>query len=201
TTEIGHVIVLLPVMIVASVIPLALLLTSISGAESKDRGLQSVGKLLALELVGLGAQALVFWGSFALAAMTAFGLGNSLGEAKSDLAGAAVFALGVVIIIAISIARDLASVNALANRSGFVDSLVDAFRTLGGHGLPLVWGWLWRAVLGWLAILLAGLLASRIGGKAGLSLLLLLIAHQAALAWKIAWRASWLAASLRFTHS
>jgi hypothetical protein len=201
TTEIGHVIVLLPVMIVASVIPLALLLASISGAAPGDHGLRSVGKLLALELAGMTAQAVVGWGSFALAAVTAFGLNGSLGEAKSDLAGAAVFALGVVIVIAISITRDLASVNALTEHKGFIDSLVDALRTFGGHGLPLVWGWLWRAALGWLAIVLAGLLASRIGGKYGLSFLLLLAAHQAALAWKIAWRASWLAASVRFTHA
>jgi hypothetical protein len=201
TTEIGHLVVLLPVMIVASVIPLALLLASISGAELGDRGLRSVGKLLALELAGMTAQALVGWGSFALAAMTAFGLSSSLGEAKSDLAGAAVFALGIVLVIAISIARDLASVGALTQNKSFLDSLVDALRTFGGHGLPLVWGWLWRAALGWLAILLAGLLASRIGGKYGLSLVLLLVVHQAALAWKIAWRASWLAASLRFTHA
>jgi hypothetical protein len=200
TTEIGHLVVLLPVMIVASVIPLALLLASISGSKMNEGALRSVGKLLAFELTGLAVQALAFWAAVALAAMTAYGLNDSLGEAKSDLAGAGVLAVGIVIVIATSIIRDLASTSAVVRSTGFADSLVSAFRSFGGRTGSIVWGWLWRTTLGWLAILLAGLLASRIGGKSGLLLLFLLIAHQAALAWKIAWRASWLAAIVRVTQ-
>jgi hypothetical protein len=185
TAEIGHIVVLLPVMIVASVIPLAILLASISGATSSGGVMRSVGRLLALELAGLGVQALLFWGAFALAAMTAFGFNNSLGEAKSDLGGAGVIAFGVVVVIAVSIVRDLASANVVVLSTGFVDSLVSGIRSFGARSLPVVWGWLWRTTVGWIAIVLAGCLASRIGGKSGLSLVFLMIAHQAALAWKV----------------
>lgn len=200
TTEIGHLVVLLPIMVVASVIPLALLLASISGSKMNDGALRSLGKLLAFELTGLAVQATAFWGAVALAAMTAYGLNDSLGEAKSDLAGAGVFAIGVVIVIAASILRDLASTSAVARSTGFVDSITNAFRSFGGRSGGVVWGWLWRTTLGWIAIVLAGVLASRIGGKSGLLLLLLMITHQAALAWKMAWRASWLAAAVRITQ-
>jgi hypothetical protein len=197
TTEIGHLVVVVPVMIVASVIPLAVLLSSISGEKLGERGPRSLGRLLAFELGGLVTQALAFWGGIALSGMTAYGFSDALGEKKSDLAGAAVFAIFVVIIIAVSIARDLASANVVVLAQGMVDSLSAALQTFRARTFPIVWGWLWRSTLGWLAILLAGLLASRIGGKSGLSLLFLILAHQTALAWKIAWRASWLAVCAR----
>jgi hypothetical protein len=200
TTEIGHIVVLLPAILVASVIPLAALLASISGSSMRDGVTKSVGKLLAFELTGLAVQVTVFWAAVALAAMASFGLNDSLGEARSDLAGAGVFAIGVVIVIAASILRDLASANAVVHASGFVDSIVVAFRSFGASSAKIVWGWLWRTTLGWAAILVAGMIASRIGGKTGVSLLLLFFAHQGALAWKVAWRASWLAATVRITQ-
>jgi hypothetical protein len=200
TTEIGHIVVVLPLAVVGSVVPLALLLASIAGIGAGKNALRSLGRLLSFELGALVIQALLLWGSFLLAAMTAYGFGDSLGEKRADFAGAVVFALGAMIAIAISIARDLASASTIASASGFIDSLVHSFHTFGSRTGAIVYGWLWRSLVGLIAVVLAGVLASRIGGKSGLSLLLLLFAHQAALAWRVAWRASWLAASLRFTQ-
>ncbi|MEO8876019.1 MAG: hypothetical protein ABI461_10555, partial [Polyangiaceae bacterium] len=121
----------------------------------------------------------------------------SLGEKRSALCGAAVLALGALLTIALSIVRDLSSAAAVGRAAGIVESIRLSFEALDREGVALAWAWLWRTSIGFVAIALATVVATKIGGKSGLFLLGLVLAHQAALGWKVAWRASWLAASLR----
>jgi len=200
TADVGHVVVLFPLVLIGAVVPLALLLAAIGGV-SGDRFAPRAGRifgvLVALDLGVLVIQVLTFWGFFTLAAVTASGLTSTFGAKGAELCGAAVLALGALLIIAISMLRDVAAATTVALATGAAQSIFTSLRVVDREGAALLWAWTWRSCAGWLPVVLATLLATKIGGKSGLLLLILMISHQAALALKMACRASWLAASLR----
>ncbi len=62
---------------------------------------------------------------------------------------------------------------------------------------PVLWSWAWRALAGWGPVVIAGLVAGRLGGRGGYALLALALVHQGALLIRVALRASWLATAAR----
>lgn len=195
--ELGHLAIVLPLTVIGAVLPLVVFLVALSGRGRLTRPSRAVGALVLFELLTVGVQATTLVGTAMLGGVTSSALTSSMGEANAAFVGFAVFALGVVVVLVVSLLRDLASAAMIAYEPGLFDAWQMAVRALSVRPFAVVGGWLWRSVLGLAAVLAAGALASRIGGKAGLFLIGLALAHQAALAWKVGWRASWLAAAMR----
>ncbi len=195
--ELGHLAILLPLTLLGAVLPLAVLLVALSGRRRLKSAPRAIGALALFELLAVAVQAMTLVGTAMLGGVTSSALASSIGQANAAFAGVAVFALGVVVVIIVSLLRDLASAAMIAYEPGLFAAWRMGARALTVRPFAVVGAWLWRSVLGLAAVLAAGVLASRIGGKAGLFLIALALTHQAALAWKVSWRASWLAAAMR----
>ena len=197
TTELGHVVILAPVAIVGATVPLAILLTSLTGKQRLERPSRTIGELVLFEIGAFVVQALALWSALELGSATSTWLEASLGEVRADMSGVAVFAVGIVLVLVVSIYRDLASAALVHAEESIGDALVVGGRTLVRQPFALAWAWVWRALVG-IALVAAGTwLSMKFGGKSGLFLVALFLVHQAAVAWRVAWRASWLAASVR----
>jgi hypothetical protein len=61
----------------------------------------------------------------------------------------------------------------------------------------LWWSWAWRAAAGVAPVIVAAGIANRLGGRGGLALVALALAHQAVAFSRVALHASWLACALR----
>lgn len=197
SAELGHLAIVLPLTVLGAVIPLAVLLVALSGRERLSSPPRAIGALALFELLAVVVQVIALVGMGMLGGVTSSALTSSLGEAGAAFAGVAVFALGVLFAIVVSLLRDLASAAMIVHEPALFDAWRLAARALSIRPFGVVGAWLWRSVVGLAAVIAAGVLASRIGGKAGLLLIALTLAHQAALAWKVCFRASWLAAATR----
>lgn len=197
TTELGHVVVLAPIAIVGATIPLAILLMSLADKTRLERPTRTIGELVLFELGAFLIQAISLWGALELGAATSSALDARLGEMRADMSGVAVFAIGIVLVLVVSIYRDLASAALVRSEESMTDALFVGGRVLVARPFALTWAWLWRSGVGVLLVVAGAWLSVRFSGKSGVFLITLFLVHQAAVAWRVAWRASWLAASIR----
>jgi len=120
-----------------------------------------------------------------------------LGEAHAQALGAAVGLAFLCVTAALGIAHDLASAAVVRRRVGGLRALAAGTRALWCAPASLGWSWAWRTTAALALVAAGGRVADRLGGRAGVSLLFLALAHQAVILSRVSLRASWLAAALR----
>ncbi|MGH7282056.1 MAG: hypothetical protein ACRELY_11070 [Polyangiaceae bacterium] len=196
-TGLGHVMVLAPIAILGATIPLAILLARLADRTRLEKPTRTIGELVIFEIGAFLIQAVALWGALELAVATSVSLSASFGEVRADMSGVAVFALGIVVVLFVSIYRDLASAALVRSEDSIGEALRIGGRALAVRPFALSWAWLWRSAVGMLLVVAGTWLSVRFSGKSGLFLIALALVHQAAVAWRVAWRASWLAASMR----
>lgn len=111
-------------------------------------------------------------------------------------------ALGVALLLGLSIPaidafQDLTRAALVRFSGGLRVGLRLAFRTVRARGLRTFFSYLWRSAAGLLPVAAVALLASKLGGKAGGTLIALVLLHQSVVFARSALRVSWYAAALR----
>lgn len=120
-----------------------------------------------------------------------------LGEARAQRLGVAVGLVFVGAASGLGVVHDLGRAALVCSRANGLGALVVGARAFTQTPLPLWWSWAWRALASLVPVLAVGLVATRIGGRGGVSLVLLALLHQAVVLSRVALRASWLAHALR----
>jgi hypothetical protein len=192
---------------VVGLVPMAALVVSIGhatldrGAPSTraafERAIEAFGPLVRL-LASFGVVQLALLAlGIALATLTSTSLTGRLDDAAADLAGGMVFGAFVFAAGCVGVVHDVARCAAIRYRSGALDAIAKARRAMRPGPARVVWSWAWRGAAGLVAVVVAGLVAHRLGGRLGWHVLALAIVHQSVVAWRTALRASWLARALR----
>jgi hypothetical protein len=192
---------------VAGLVPMAALMVSISTATREGRGIGGPRTLeCALRAFGpLAALLVVISLAQGAAATTAFLLGEGvqslasrwLGEAFAQQLAGGVGAAVLLGAVALGVAQDLARAAVIRLDLGAMSALALGVRALGRAPIAIGWSWAWRAVAGIAPIVAVSLLADRIGGRAGVALIVLAVLHQSVVLSRVALRASWLAKAIR----
>jgi hypothetical protein len=120
-----------------------------------------------------------------------------MGEARAGQLEALVVIVFVALASFIGVGQDLGRATIVRFEVRGVRALRLGMRTLRHAPLSLWWSWAWRAAAGLVLIFVAGIVATRLGGRGGLALLVLGLLHQCVVVARIALRASWLARALR----
>jgi hypothetical protein len=192
---------------VAGLLPAAALLISLAYA-TRDRRAPGLGRSLEHAVRVLPAMALLLViAGFAQAtvALLAWLLGSgiaawthaSLGEALAQELAVASALPGLALLSAIGVAHDLARAAAVRFRTRGLRSLALGIRAFRAAPFALWWSWAWRAAASFPALVAAGAVAERLGGRGGVALVVLAALHQAVALARVALRASWLAKALR----
>ena len=171
--------------------PHAGLLRSFSGGV---RSLPSM--LLLLVLSGL-AQALLLGIGAGVAHLVEQVAHGRLGEAAAGVLQGAVLAAAAALASVAGVAHDLGRASIVRFEVRGWSAFGLGWRTLRIAPLTIWWSWAWRGGAGVVLVLLASVVAERIGGRGGVALLVLAVLHQAVVAARVALRASWLAGALR----
>jgi hypothetical protein len=171
--------------------PAAGFMRSIGGAL---RAMPSL--LLLLLVVGL-TQAAAAGVGFVVAETVEAWAHPALGEARAERMGIAVGLIFVALVSGLGVMHDLARAVVVRSRASAFRALVLGARTFGRAPLPIWWSWAWRGLLSLAPVLGAAALATRIGGRGGVALLLLAFLHQTVVLSRVALHASWLAEALR----
>jgi hypothetical protein len=122
---------------------------------------------------------------------------SGLGEVRAQCVGVAVCVVFVGVASGLGVVHDLARAAVVRSRLGALRALVVGARIFGAAPLPMWWSWAWRALLSLAPVLGASTVATRVGGRGGVALLLIALLHQAVILSRVALRASWLAKALR----
>jgi hypothetical protein len=150
----------------------------------------------------LFATALVFDVSLGAAAWAGAGLADegferALGEVAADaIALSLVVACWAVAGVA-GVLQEVGRAAVVRFRVGAPEGLRTALRALAMAPTALLWSWGWRMLASVVPVALGGLLAGRIGGRGGSSLIVLLVMHQLIILVRAALRASWFARAMR----
>ncbi|HEY2512408.1 MAG TPA: hypothetical protein VGI39_16185 [Polyangiaceae bacterium] len=122
---------------------------------------------------------------------------NRLGEARADQLGL-LTGLGVAFLAAIvGVVHDLARAGAMRYRVGHLRAWRFALNAFLRGPVAVIWSWAWRGIAGWAPVAVGGLVAARVGGRAGGALVALAVVHQLVLGARVSLRASWFAAAMR----
>jgi hypothetical protein len=190
----------------AGIVPLASLLVSISHATPqlgapRARHLapyvvvafQPMAILLVLSSLLEIALLLV---AFRVSSSVSDALSPSSGDARGDLFGVAAGLLVAALAMLVGVLHDLARAALARFRVGVRGAVRHALLTLRRAPFRLVWSWAWRGIAGWLAVAVVATFAARLGAST-MTLVVLVLLHQAAAVARVMFRASWLARALR----
>jgi hypothetical protein len=192
---------------VAGLVPMAALMISISSATADGHaiaGARSVEGALRV-FRPLGVLLLLMGAGEALSVTAAVLLGEgvqawgnaSLGEARAQQAAIAVGAFVLLGAIALAVMHDLARAAVVRLDLPSMAALSLGASAFQRAPIAATWSWAWRAIASIAPVAAVGLLASRIGGRGGITLVVLAALHQAVVLSRIALRASWLAKAMR----
>ncbi len=165
--------------------------------ESLARSAIAFPASLTVGLVTLAVQIGVGAVGVAIAAVASPLFAARLEERRSDVLSAMIVAAAVVICWLVGVVSDLARATIVAREARALPAGYHAVATFARRPLGLVWSAAWRGAAAWLPVVIAGMLASRIGGRGGFALVCLAFVHQLAIGARVAIRASWMARSLR----
>jgi hypothetical protein len=193
--------------VVAGLVPLAAMMVAMAYA-GRDRRHAGLSRSVAAALRAFGAFAvllLVFGVAEALVAGAGAGAAKlaerathaSLGEAGAQLVAGALGALFLAGVSVVGVVHDLA-------RAAVVRFQVSGLRgaLLGGRAfraapVSMWWSWAWRTAAAAAPVAAVAAAATGIGGRGGISLVLLAALHQVVVLSRVALRASWLGRALR----
>jgi hypothetical protein len=191
----------------ADLIPLGALLASM-GYVTRDRRAPPPRALLSRALSALPTLATLFamaamaegatiGVAFAVASYVSEAARSKLGEARADQT-AWLAALAIVLFAGVvGVTHDLARAGTLRFRVRALRSWRLGFNALARAPVAIVWSWAWRALAGWVPVVVGAVVAARYGGRGGAALVALFCVHQLVLIARVAFRASWLASALR----
>lgn len=158
------------------------------------RSLPAFAALLAGFVVAVGCVALLAWIAGRIAGAVASGW---LGDARAQLVGGMVTALGLLPLAAMAVGHDVARAAVVTARLRAGSAALAATEALRVGAARLAWAWAWRGAAG-LALLGCGaVLAAELGGRGGAALVAVAAAHQVVVLGRVALRASWLARAAR----
>lgn len=150
--------------------------------------------LLALAVVAQGAAVGI---GYLVAKLVELFAASALREARADTIEALVVVPVALILGALAIVHDLARAAAVRFRLGAVRATSLAAQAFRRAPWSTVWGWTWREGASLSVVIGGAFVAGALGGRGGLALVVLTVAHQATIAARVALRASWLAKALR----
>jgi hypothetical protein len=200
----GHAVALIPLGIFLGLVPLAALLFSLSSTDAEGRAprardlrepVANAFRPLALLLVAFG---LVFTllTVLAVSAGAVTWLIDATWARQHAEQAATVVGIGLLFLV-VGILHDLARAALVRHRVSVLAAIHLAWLAFHRRPLAAVWHYAWRGLVGWLVVVLAAMVATRLGGRAGFALAALALVHQVAIAARIALRASWLARAIR----
>lgn len=182
------------------------------GFASHDAKSPTVRQALLAAIPALGpsaalfATALVFEVSLGAAALAGAGLAQegfqrTLGDVAAD--GVALFLVVMCAAIAAvaGVLQEVARAAVVRFGLGAREGLRKALRALATAPVTLLWSWAWRALASVVPVGVGALLAWRLGGRGGVSLVVLLVMHQMIIVVRTALRASWFARAMRAVDS
>lgn len=203
----GHVLLVLPVVLVAGLLPLTALMTSITYTTRDRRSprfrqliaraavsfkpmllLLLLATILELALVGLGSGLGVWAGS---------GLTSSLGDARADQIGVLITVVFFLFAMAVGVLHDLARAAVVRFQVSGLRAVVLGWNAYKRHPIVSFWSWAWRAAAGIVPIVAGSVVAERLGGRGGGGFLMLVCMHQLVIGARVALRTSWLAKAIR----
>jgi len=204
---VGHATVLVPVALVAGLLPLAALITSIA-YTTRDLGAPPLPQLARRSLAALPAfatlllfacviQMIVLGLALAIGSSLADSFTPGLGEALADQLAILITAPLVLAAAGVGIVHDLSRAAVIRFRVPAVRACALAWNAFRRHPLSSCWSWTWRTTAGWVPVLAGAVVASRLGGREGAALAILAAMHQLVVGARVALRASWLAKSVR----
>jgi len=160
-------------------------------------GLRAWPSMLLLLFVSGLVQALMLGLGAGLAHLVERGAHGGMGEARAEQIEGVVLLVVVALVSAVGVAHDLGRAAIVRFDVRGLRAFGLGLRTLRRSPVALWWSWAWRAFAGVTLIVIGGVMASRLGGRGGLALLVLALLHQAVVVSRVALRASWLARALR----
>jgi hypothetical protein len=192
---------------VAGLVPLGATLTVLAYATRDGRSAGPVrtlsegvrlfpSMLLLLVVAGLAQGATLVVGAGAGSVVESW-MHEGMGEARAQQIQGLVLLLTLGAASAIGAAHDLSRAAVVRFKVGGWRGAMLGTRTLRLAPLGMWWSWAWRAAASLAPIVAAAWVTGRLGGRAGMALLVILALHQLVVAARVALRASWLARALR----
>jgi hypothetical protein len=202
----GAACVVLALGVLAGLVPLAALMIAIASAMPDGRpigGARAIaGALRAfrpfgrlLLLVGI-AQGLVVGVAILFGEGTQVWAG-ALGEARAQQLAIAVAGAILLSAVVLGIMHDLARAAVVRLELGAASAFGVGARAFRHAPIGVAWSWSWRGLASIVPVVVVAVLADRLGGRGGMALVVLAVAHQAVVLSRVALRASWLAKALR----
>lgn len=165
-------------------------------ARSLAGGVRALPSMLLLGVLSGLAQAVIAGVGVGLAKLLELWAHGPMGEARAEQIEGTLGLLALGLASGVGVAHDLGRAAIVLFEARGLRAFALGMRTLRGEP-SLWWSWAWRASSGLVLVLIGGVVASRLGGRGGLSLLVLALLHQVVVVSRIALRASWLARALR----
>ncbi len=131
-----------------------------------------------------------------------FGAVSSALEASSGDVGAAKWAFGAALLVALGVPvlevlQDLTRAALVRYNAGLLRAVGFALTTFRRMGPRAFFSYAWRALAGLVPVVAAGAFANQFGGRAGGALVALFLLHQSVIFARAALRASWFARAIR----
>jgi hypothetical protein len=191
---------------VAGLLPMAALMVVLversggckrAAAYAAARAVGAFPALAVLLFVAVLAQAAAAGLGYLLAKLVELFAASALSEARAGTIEVLVVVPVALVMGALAIVHDLARAAAVRFRLGAARATSLAAQALRRAPWSTVWGWSWREGASLCVVIGGSLVAGALGGRRGLALVVLTVAHQATIAARVALRASWLAKALR----
>jgi hypothetical protein len=203
----GHVLLVLPVVLLAGLLPLSALMTSIAYTTRDRRSprfrqlvvraaasfkpmllLLVLATIFELTFVGLGS-GLGLWAGEGLTA--------TFGDARADQIGVLITVVFVLLSMTVGVLHDLARAAVIRFQVSGLRAIVLGWNAYRRHPIVSFWSWAWRAAAGVVPIVAGSVVAERLGGRGGAGFLMLVAMHQLVIGARVALRTSWLAKAIR----
>jgi hypothetical protein len=166
-------------------------------AASLSRAMEAFPTFAAMFALATLVEGFVAGTAVLVALATLHSLTEKLGEARGQQIALLVGAVLMIGVAVVGVMHDLARTAAVRFRVRWVRAWRCAWNALARNPLLVLWAWAWRSGAGWAPVVIAALVAARLGGRGGASLIALALVHQLAALTRVALRASWLATALR----
>jgi hypothetical protein len=192
---------------VAGLVPLGATLTVLAYAtrdgrsagvtQSLSEGLRLFPPLLLLLVLASLAQGAALVVGAGAGSLVESWMHEGLGEARAQQIQGLFLLLTLGAVSAIGAAHDLSRAAVVRFKVGGFRGAVLGTRTLRLAPLSMWWSWAWRAAASLAPVVATAWVTGRLGGRAGMALVVIFALHQLVIAARVALRTSWLARALR----
>ena len=161
------------------------------------RGLVALPASLSIAVVTLALQgAAVAFGLIVAATLSSSAVAR-LGARDGDLVVLAIAALGVAGAVVVGVTGDIARASVVRHEAPAFIAIPQGMRSFARHPMALTWSYLWREASSWVPVIVVAMVATELGGRGGLALVVLAGLHQAVIVTRASIKASWMSRVLR----